>query len=221
MSGRIITIILKKGPGFPLFGPPPTFWPFMVGPELSWCLWVFMCYSECVMSLKVPSKANLSPFCARSVLTSFCVILDGYVGIPWGYNGKESACQYRRCRRFGFDPWVGKISWWRKWQPTAVFLPEKIPWAEEPGRLQSVGLQSQSGMTEHAPMHNGYVVLLKTVPCPLPSCVRETSETKAMWNFIFLVLQDWKWHLLWPPKPWVRELCDGSIRWGQRHTSRI
>ena len=24
-----------------------------------------------------------------------------------------------------FDPWVRKISWIRKWQPTPVFLPEK------------------------------------------------------------------------------------------------
>ena len=23
----------------------------------------------------------------------------------------------------GFDPWVGKIPWRRKWQPTSVFLP--------------------------------------------------------------------------------------------------
>ena len=36
---------------------------------------------------------------------------------------------------------VGKISWRRKWQPTPVFLPEKIPWTEEPGRLQSTGSQ--------------------------------------------------------------------------------
>ena len=26
-------------------------------------------------------------------------------------------------RRPGFDPWVGKIPWRRKWQPTPVFLP--------------------------------------------------------------------------------------------------
>ena len=25
--------------------------------------------------------------------------------------------------RCGFDPWIGKIPWRRKWQPTAVFLP--------------------------------------------------------------------------------------------------
>ena len=25
--------------------------------------------------------------------------------------------------RHGFDPWIGKISWRRAWQPTPVFLP--------------------------------------------------------------------------------------------------
>ena len=29
----------------------------------------------------------------------------------------------RRLWRPGFNPWVGKISWRRKWQPTPVFLP--------------------------------------------------------------------------------------------------
>ena len=43
-------------------------------------------------------------------------------GLPWWLNGKESAFQCRRC---GFNPWVGKIHWGRKQQPTAVFLPEK------------------------------------------------------------------------------------------------
>ena len=28
----------------------------------------------------------------------------------------------------------------KKWQPTPVLLPGKIPWMEEPGRLQSMGL---------------------------------------------------------------------------------
>ena len=36
---------------------------------------------------------------------------------------------------------VKKIPWRRKWQPTPVFLPRKIPRTEEPGRLQSMGLQ--------------------------------------------------------------------------------
>jgi len=33
------------------------------------------------------------------------------------------------------------IHWRRKWQPTPVFLPGKIPWIVEPGRLQSMGSQ--------------------------------------------------------------------------------
>ena len=33
------------------------------------------------------------------------------------------------------------MPWRRKWQSTPVFLPEKIPWKEGPGRLQSMELQ--------------------------------------------------------------------------------
>ena len=42
---------------------------------------------------------------------------------PSWCSGKESACQCRRC---GFDPWVRKVPWNRKWQPTPVFLPGKF-----------------------------------------------------------------------------------------------
>ena len=30
-----------------------------------------------------------------------------------------------QCGRPGFDPWIGKIPWRRKWEPTPVFLSEK------------------------------------------------------------------------------------------------
>ena len=43
-------------------------------------------------------------------------------GLPRWLNGKESTCQCRRCR-CGFDPWIGKIPWNRKWQLAPVFLP--------------------------------------------------------------------------------------------------
>ena len=45
------------------------------------------------------------------------------LGFPVGAIGKESTSQCRRCRRYGFHPWVGKIPWRRKWQPTPVFSP--------------------------------------------------------------------------------------------------
>ena len=44
-------------------------------------------------------------------------------GFPRWLSSKESACQRRKCRRLGFDPWVRTIPWRRKWQPTPVFLP--------------------------------------------------------------------------------------------------
>ena len=51
------------------------------------------------------------------------------------HSGQESACP---CRRRGFDPWVRKTPWGRKWQPAPVFLPEESPWTEEPGRWHGV-----------------------------------------------------------------------------------
>ena len=51
----------------------------------------------------------------------FC-LLYYFDGLPRGLSGKESAYQCTRC---GFDPWVRKISWKKKWQPTLVFWPEK------------------------------------------------------------------------------------------------
>ena len=42
--------------------------------------------------------------------------------IPGGARGKEPICQCRRHKKHGFDPWVRKISWNRKRQPTPVFL---------------------------------------------------------------------------------------------------
>ena len=38
-------------------------------------------------------------------------------GIPRRHGGKESTCQWRRCKRLGFNPWVGRVPWRRKWQP--------------------------------------------------------------------------------------------------------
>ena len=45
-----------------------------------------------------------------------------------GSDGKVSVCNagdHLQHRRPGLDPWVGKIPWRRKWQPTPVFLPGK------------------------------------------------------------------------------------------------
>ena len=54
----------------------------------------------------------------------FCHTLSHRTGLLRYLSGKESACQCKRHRRYIFDPWIRKIPWRRKWQPTPVFLPE-------------------------------------------------------------------------------------------------
>ena len=56
---------------------------------------------------------------ARSGVELLGHMVDSFLG---GSDGKESTCQCRRHKRHGFDPWVGKIPWRRKGQPTTVFL---------------------------------------------------------------------------------------------------
>ena len=51
-------------------------------------------------------------------------ILEKNSDLPRWRNGKEFAWWGRRRKRDGFDPWVGKIPWLRKWQPTPV-----APWS--------------------------------------------------------------------------------------------
>ena len=55
-------------------------------------------------------------FSTRPSLWSNCHILKFF----GGSDSKESICL--QCGRPGFDPWVGKIPWRRKWLSTPVFL---------------------------------------------------------------------------------------------------
>ena len=78
------------------------------------------------------------------VLLKITALPYGTQGFPGSTSGKEPACQCRRHKRCEFDPWIRKISWSRKLQPTVVFLPREWPRTDEPGGLQSMGLQSQT-----------------------------------------------------------------------------
>ena len=57
-------------------------------------------------------------------------------GFPGGSLGKRKHGQYRRHRRRGFAPWVGKITWRRQLEAThSSILAWRIPWTEKPGGL--------------------------------------------------------------------------------------
>ena len=69
--------------------------------------------------------------------------------------GKEPTCQCRRRERHEFDPWVGKIPWRRKWQPTPVFL-----FGEFHGQRSLAGCSSQGckelDVTEWLTQHTSF-----------------------------------------------------------------
>ena len=60
------------------------------------------------------------------------------LGFPGGSVVKKKKKSTGQCRRHGFNPWVWKIPWRRKWQPISVFLPGESPWTEEPGWLNNL-----------------------------------------------------------------------------------
>ena len=74
-------------------------------------------------------------------------VLTSSFGLPRWRSRKEYACQSKRLKRHGFDSWVGKILWNRKWQPIPVFLPGEFHgWR----RLEGYSLwgRKESDMTE-------------------------------------------------------------------------
>ena len=72
------------------------------------------------------------------VTSIFFYIFNLYLGFPGGSVVKESTCQCRRHKRCRYDPWVQKIPWSRKWQPTPVFLPGEYRGAWQ-ATVQKVG----------------------------------------------------------------------------------
>ena len=60
------------------------------------------------------------------------------LGFPGSASGKEAACQYKRCKRHGCNPWVRKIPGGGHGNRISI-LAWRIPWTEEHGGLQSMG----------------------------------------------------------------------------------
>ena len=64
---------------------------------------------------------------------------------PGGSAVKHPPSMWEICRRHGFDPWVRKIPWRKKWQPTPVFLPGKFHGQRN---LAGYGIAKELDMTE-------------------------------------------------------------------------
>ena len=127
-------------------------------PHLSFRLRAYILnYSSCVSNAIWPHHQNWKHLCFKGhhrkwkeSLQNRKQICKSYIlfGLPRWHSGKEPTRQCRRYKRHGFNPWVRKIPWSRKWQPTPVFLPGK---SHGQGSLAGYSPWSgkQSDVTEH------------------------------------------------------------------------
>ena len=65
---------------------------------------------------------------------------------PMGSQSVRHDCSnlaHKHAQPWSRKAWITglRVAWRRKWQPTPVLLPGKIPWTEKPGRLQAMGPQ--------------------------------------------------------------------------------
>ena len=92
-------------------------WDYSHMPTLFLVIWgTSKLFSIVSVTIYIPTN-NVGRFSSPAFI--ICRLFSDF---PGGTNGKESSCQCRRCQRGRFDPWVGKIPWSRKWQPTPVFF---------------------------------------------------------------------------------------------------
>ena len=109
--------------------------------EKELCLKVFWLREQQLALQGVPGHV-------QSISCFWCLLPLSY-RLPGWISGKESICQ---CRRHGFDPRVRKIQLKKEMATHSSILAWKIPWTEEPGRLQSMS-HKESDMTELLDTH--------------------------------------------------------------------
>ena len=99
------------------------------------------------------------------------VSTDMYYGFLRNLVVKNPPAIQEMHRRCGFDPWVRKIPWRRKWQPTPVLLPEKFHGQRSLEGYSPWGC-NKSDMTKQLHWFTGFNILqlevkvLVTQSCP-------------------------------------------------------
>ena len=89
-------------------------------------------------------------------------------GFPGGSVVKNPPANERECWRHGFNPWVKKTPWRRKWQPTPVFLPGGFYGQKSLASYNPYG-PKESDMPEQLALfvegHEAYKGILPRVSC--------------------------------------------------------
>ena len=111
-----------------------------------------------------------------------------FSGLPRWLSGEESAPQCKRC---GFNPWVRKIPWRRKWQPTPVFLPGK---SHRKRYLVCYSPWSHKDLDMTEPTHTHTHLIFKTfwnpvslylsnhTACVVLSCFSHVDSLQSQWT---------------------------------------
>ena len=89
-------------------------------------MWSFLIEHILIQTLVLPEAASppASSLLPSSRPTPHLALTRHNLEIKSPLHGsQEPTCCCRRHGRRGFDPWVGKIPWRRKWHPTPVSLP--------------------------------------------------------------------------------------------------
>ena len=133
------------------------------------------------------------------------------MGFP---GGSESVCL--QFRRPGFNPWVRKIPWRRKWQPSPVFLP-----GESHGRRSLVGRSPWDHRVGHnwaTSLHiRTYIYILLKISFPV--LVYHLHGILSIVLSVFSLLTP---H--WPvSSPCDAGVCAGRVgnRWPTGHSERL
>ena len=104
-------------------------------------------------------------------------------------SSKDSACQFARHRRLRFNPWVWKVPWRRKRQPTPVFLPGKSHGQRSLAGRSPSG-RYESDMTERLHCHFSLSHIGEGNGSPLQcSCLENPRDGGARWAAVYGVAQ--------------------------------
>ena len=139
------------------------------------------------------------PFPVNFSISHFCGVM-----LPQWLRGWRICLQCWRWRRCRFNPWVRKIPWRRKWQPTAVFWSGKShgwrslagysPWGHK-------RLDTTEWLSMHTPLNKESPIfsLCKEI-LPLPRIIKSKQLPHSLWHQMsgFFTTASWLAPAEWP-----------------------
>ena len=119
-------------------------------------------------------------------------------GLPRLLSGKEFTCQCRRRKRLGFNLWVRKIPWSKKWQPIPVHLPgefhgQRIQAGSSPWGHQESDMTEHTHTHEKTQEHECLIVVLSTALEGVLSC----KSAQTLFSWLFFCFMKVKSHCPW------------------------